>query len=253
MVQTIFPQRTDGKNLVENVRRDNDAVEGMLADRRLFDRVMGEETILLQVTPKLFFSVLLRQARRDLRQASYTVEWRSRQKIPVFDSDRVVDLLSDRELCDYLADMLTSFTRVESVTWRVRVRRGIWHKHRVSDLDIDGLMRLCESVEEFYRFSLYKRIGDVCLFITGMFPESVMDKGGLAPSSSRRRRPRTLEDYEREGSRFYQLAADHEVAAIMDLSPVLSTLAEDLTLAEKPLRFLSEHYLLTRKHTLFGI
>ncbi len=252
MVETLFPQRTDQAELAANVRGDDDAVESMLSDQRLFDRVTGDEAILLQVTPKLFFSVLLRQARKDLRQAKYTMELRSRQKIPVFDTDRVAELLDDREVAYYLADTLTSFTRIESVTWRVRVREGLWRKHHVSDLDIDGLIRLCDRVDEFYRFGLYRRIADVCLFLTGMFPEYVVNRG-ISPAEFRRGRKRDLEDYEDEGRRFYGLAADHEVAALMEMAGVLQTLQRNFALAEKPLRFLSQHYLHARKHTLFGL
>ncbi len=252
MVETLFPQCTDRAELVANVRADDDAVESMLSDRRLFDRVTGDETILLQVTPKLFFSVLLRQARKDLRQARYTVELRSRQKIPVFDTDRVAQLLDDREVAYYLADTLTSFTRIESVTWRVRVREGLWRKHHISDLDIDGLIRLCDHVDEFYRFGLYRRIADVCLFLTGMFPEHVVSRSP-SPTEFRRSRKRDLEDYEDEGRRFYGLAAEHEVAKIMEMAGVLQTLQRRFVLAEKPLRFLSQHYLHARKHTLFGL
>jgi hypothetical protein len=254
MVETLFPQRSDKQHLVEIVKDDEGFVEAMLGDAKLFDRVMGEDSILLQITPKLFFSVVLQRARADLRQVSFTMELRSGQKIPVFDTDQVVELLSDRTVCDYLAGMLASFTRVQGFTWPVRVRKGLWYKHRFSDLDIDSLIRLCQAIEEPQRFSFYRRIADVCLFITGMFPEHVQDKGHWPPGQSgRRRRERDLEDYEEEGRQFYTLAAEHEMAAIMQLSQVLDTLAEGFTLAEKPLKFVSEHYLLARKDTLFAL
>ncbi len=250
MVATVFPEFGDHRELVENAKGDERFVEGMLGDERVFERVTGGDQVLLQITPKLFFSVLLRQARKDLPKASYTMEMRARQKIPIFDTGQVVELLGKQGVCAYLADMLTSFTRVESFAWRVRVREGIWRKHRVSDLDIDGLIRLCDHVDEFYRFPLYRRIGDVSLFLTGMFPEYVQ-KGEL-PTAVRGRR-RELEDYEKDGARFYELAAEHEVATIMELTEVLHTLATQFALAEKPLKFLSEHYLLTRKRTLFSL
>ncbi len=254
MLETLLPQRSDKEHLVEVVKGDEGFIEAMLGDDRLFDRVMSQESILLQITPKLFFRVLLRQARKDLGEESYTIEIRSRQKIPVFDSDRVVDLLSDRKVCDYLAEMLASFTRIESFTWPVRVRKGIWHRYRFSDLDIDGLIRLCQSLDEDYSFSLYRRIADGCLFITGMFPEYV-EAQGYWPTEriSGGRGGRDLEGYEEEGRRFYKLAAQQEEAAMMELREVLDTLAGSFTLAEKPLKFLSEHYLLARKHTLFEL
>jgi hypothetical protein len=250
MVETLLPQSSDKQRLVDTVKDDEAFLEAMLGDERLFDRVMSDETILLQITAKLFFRVLLAQARSDLRQASYTVELRSRQKIPVFDSHCVVDLLGHRKIRDYLAEMLASFTRIHSFTWPVRVRKGIWFKHRFSDLDIDSLIRLCQSIEEPHRFSFYKRIADVCLFISGMFPEYAQSSA-YSLGARRRRGKRDLEEYEEEGRQFYKLAAEHEGAAIMELSDALDTLAQNFTLAEKPLRFLSEHYLLSRKHTLF--
>jgi hypothetical protein len=106
-------------------------------------------------------------------------------------------------------------------------------------------------VDEFYRFSVYRRIGDVCLFLTGMFPEYVEQEGD--PFTALRGRRRDVEDYERDGARFYQLAAEHEVASIIEVKDVLETLSAEFALAEKPLKFLSEHFLLTRKHTLFGL
>jgi hypothetical protein len=251
MVETVFPELGERRELVDNAKHDDRFVEAMLGDEQLFERLTSDQQVLLQITPKLFFSVLLRQARKDLLKASYTTEVRARQKIPVFDTDQVVRLLGKPMLCDYLADTLTSFTRVESFAWRVRVREGIWRKHRVSDLDVDGLIKLCEHVDEFYRFSLYRRIADVCLFLTGIFPEYVQRKAD--PFAAFRGRRRDLEDYEKDGIKFYQLAAQHEVAEIMELTEVLDTLSGSFTLAEKPLRFLSEHYLYARKHHLFGL
>lgn len=255
MVETLLPQRSDKEHLVEILKDDEDFIEAMLGDERLFDKVRSQESILLQITPKLFFSVLLRQARKALEKESYTIEIRSRRKIPVFDSHQVVALLSDRQVCNYLAEMLASFTRIESFTWPVRVRKGIWHKYRFSDLDIDGLIRLCQFLDEDYRFPLYKRIADVCLFVTGIFPEYVEAQGYLPTEgiSARKEGGRDLEGYEEEGRQFYKLAAQHEGATMMELTGVLDTLAENFTLAEKPLKFLSEHYLITRKHTLFGL
>ncbi|MGC8787998.1 MAG: hypothetical protein ACP5Q1_11295 [Anaerolineae bacterium] len=252
LVETLLPQRSDKEHLVEVIKDDHDFIEAMLGDERLFDRMMRDETILLQVTPKLFFSVLLRQARKDLQQASYTIEVRSRQKIPVFDTEQVVALLEDRDICEYLAEMLASFTRIESYTWPVRVRRGVWFKYRFNELDVDSLIRLSQSVEEDYRFPLYKRIADVCLFLTGMFSEYIQ-AGSPTPESLRRKGKKELEEYEEEGRQFYKLAAQHEGAVIMDLRQVLDKLAESFTLAEKPLKFLSEQYLHARKHQLFGI
>ena len=249
VIETVLPERRDIDHLLELLRDDDAFIDAMLADPRLFERVMAEEAIGLRFTPTFFFHVLLCQAHKDLQQAHYTVELRDRQQIPIFDAHAVVDLLDERPMRQYLAEMLASFTRIHGFTYPVRVRRGVWYKQRFSDLDIDSLIRLCQAVQAPLRFGLYKRIADVCLFIAGIFPEYAQPGASTAWSS---RGQRDLEDYEQEGRQFYELAAEHEGAAVMALREVLRTLSQRFELAEKPLTFLSEHYLLTRRHSLFS-
>ncbi len=64
---------------------------------------------------------------------------------------------------------------------------------------------------------------------------------------------RSMEDYEQEGRTYYGLAAGHRDAHVAHLSAALTTLADNFTLAEKPLSFLAGHYLQMRKHTLFEL
>ena len=218
---------------------------------------MAGEGIRLQVSPWLFFTVLLRRARRDLEQEAFTVERRHRQKVVVFDTDRVVELLAQEPLLDYLAAMLASFTRVGSVTVPVQVREGVWRWYATNDLDVDGLMRVCQALDEALRFESYKRMGDLCLFLVGLFPEYIAAQhryplsGRLRPRM-RGRLLRSQEDYETFGRAFYRLAAEHERAK-GGLDEVLATLAENFVLAEKPLVFLSGRYLRFAKHGLFDM
>jgi hypothetical protein len=152
---------------------------------------------------------------------------------------------------DYLAGMLASFTRIESFAYSVRVRHGVWRRHRVSELDVDSLIRLSNVLNEDQRFSVYRRIGDLCLFVPGVFAEYVSGQAD-APWLNRWRR-HSLEDYEELGQAFYALAAQHESAAWLHIDGVLATLAQQLQLAEKPLQFVSESYLALRKHAMFGL
>jgi hypothetical protein len=258
MVETLIPGRPDKERLVELVKDDEGFVETMLRDKELFDRVMGDEEILVKISPKLFFAVLLERIRRDLEKETYTVERRHLQRIAVFDSDRVVDLLSRKQIRDYLAEMLASFTRIESFTLPVRVRKGIWRKYRFNDLNVDSLIRYCQAVDEGHRFRFYKRIADVCLFLAGMFPGHI--EAQYRYPLSRKIRPRvmgqsrrSIEDYEEEGKVFYELAAEHEAARAQNLDGVLSTLSANFTLAKKPLAFMSDHYLWFRKQKLFEL
>jgi hypothetical protein len=258
LVETLMPETKDVEETARRIGSDELLLEAMLDDEDLFQRLLGNEEVLVQVSPWLFFAVLLRRARHDLQQETYTVERRSRQKVHLFDADRVLELLEQGPLRDYLAAMLASFTRIRSVTVPVRVRQGIWRRYRTNELDVDSMMRYCQAVEEPYRFDIYKRIGDACLFLAGMFPEYIDNQyrypltHQLRPQS-RGRICASLEDYEAHGRAFYRLAAEHESARAEGLDEVLAMLSENFVLAEKPLTFMANRYLQFARQRLFDV
>ena len=130
----------------------------------------------------------------------------------------------------------------------VRVRRGVRRRVRFNDMDIDSLVRLCATVDEPHRFGYYRRIADVCLFISGVFRDYATPTAGRAG----RRHRRSMEDYEAEGRRFYALAGAHPAAGTMRLSEVFGLLQEHFAAARKPLSFISSRYLHARRRMLFG-
>jgi hypothetical protein len=245
---------------IDTIKDDPDIIGGMMEHEasRLFQRIMlmSEETIMVTVTPRFLFEILLRAARRELENQAYTVERTATQKVPVFDTPEVVRFLSNKLVLKYLADMLNSFTRIESFTLPIRVRKGVWRKIRFNDMDIDSLLRLCQGIDEEHRFGFYRRIADLCLFILGMFPEYVImdyrypSSGEARPKLFGRLR-RSAEDYEEEGRRFYKLAGEHRDATILDLAEVMWQLYENFNLAKKPLNYISEHFIRFRKAKLF--
>ena len=256
MVETLMPQIGDIERASDRVGTDAQSIEAMLDDNRLFQRLLNSDDILLHVSPWLFFVVLLRRAQRDLEQEAYTVEKRHRQKVLLFDTDRVIQLLEQQPVQDYLATMLSSFTRVESITVPVRVRPGVWQKYKVNDLDVDSMMRYCQTTDEPFRFEPYRRIADACLFLAGMFTEYVQGRYRYPLTNQIRPHARgrpcaSLEDYEAHGQAFYRLAAEHEMARMEGLEGVLTALSDNFILAEKPLSFLSSRYLSFAKHRLF--
>ena len=159
---------------------------------------------------------------------------------------------------EYLADMLSSFTRIRSHVTRARAGKGIWRRARFNDMDVDGLTRLCSKTHQAQRFPLYKRIADVCLFVLGVFGEYArfdhryVSSGWRRPATADRMR-RSPEDYEAEGRRAYRLAAKHEAARMLGASEVMQVLCRDFRAATKPLNFMSEHYLRFKRQRLFGI
>jgi len=259
LVETAAPRLV---TKIDTIKGDPTIIEGMLDQEagKLFQRIMamGEEGIMARITPRFLFEVLLRKALKELETQSYTVERTASQKIPVFDTREVVQLLSDKTVLKYLAHMLSSFTRVESFTLPVRVRKGVWRKIRFSDMDIDSLVRVCEAVDEEHRFAFYKRIADLCLFILGMFPEYAAPDFRYLPGGEARPQPfgrfkKSAADYEEQGRRFYRLAGEHKSARILDLTEVLWQLHQKFNLAKKPLNYISENLLQFRKQRLFPL
>jgi hypothetical protein len=258
LVETLIPGSRDPEREADRLRADRQLLDSMLEDEQLFRRLMDREDILVQVSPWLFFAVLLRRARRDLGHESYTVERRSRQKVLLFDTQQVIDLLGQDRLRDYLAGLLASFTRIESASLPVRVGEGDWRWYRTNSLDVDSLMRFCQALDEGVRFEPYKRIADACLFLAGVFPEYIDAQYRYPLSGHIRPRARgrvvsSLEEYEAHGQAFYRLAAEHEMARQEGLDDVLATLSEHFVLAEKPLRFLADRYLRFARHNLFAL
>jgi hypothetical protein len=257
LVETASPGVSDKANLIRIIREDEDFRISFIGDEKVFRKLMDDEEVLLKISPTLYFEILLRKAARDLSAAGYTLEKTLKMRIPVFDTADLTALLKQESLLVYLADMLSSFTRIESYAVSIRVRGGIWRKFRFNDLDIRSLMGFCELVEDSYRFGLYKRIADICLFMLGLFPEYVERNyryplsGKVRPDIGPSARINPAE-YEKEGRRFYQMAAEHESARQLELADVFRALHENFQKAKKPLNFIAEHYLKYRRQMLFG-
>ena len=257
VVNEAAPEFKDKEKLKQLIREDEDFRRHLIGDEKVFKKVMADEEVMIKISPVLYFEILLRKAFRGLEKARHTIERTGSQRVPVFDTKEVVELLAKEAILEYLASLLSSFTKIESFTLPVRVRKGVWRKIRFNDMDVDSLSRFCEAVDEEHRFGFYKRIADVCLFILGVFPEYVMfdyryPSGELRPKIVGRIR-RSAEEYEEEGRKFYRLAAEHPAAKILNLAEVLWQLHEKFNLARKPLDFISQHYLHFKKQKLFAV
>ena len=257
LVRTASPEAADKASLKKIIQNDPDFRTRYVSDENVFRTVIDDDQALLKISPTLFFEILLRKAGRDLAATSYTLEKTLTMSIPVFDTDNLVALLADESLLVYLADMLSSFTRIESYAVSFRMRKGVWRKIRFNDLDIRSLMSFCDVVDDFHRFGLYKRIADICLFMLGVFPEYTRRNfryplsGQLRPAGGSGTRI-SPEDYEKEGRRFYKLAAEHSSAQELKMEGVFRALHEDFQNAKKPINFIAEHYLKYKRQMIFA-
>lgn len=247
VVETVAPERRDPERVVDLLRDKEDLLAPLLEDPRLAERLLNERDVFVRVSPYLLFAVLLRRLRRDLESRSFVLEADAQgRRLPVFAAREAASLLDAPELREYLVEMLCSFVRAHTGTlyWR---ERGVWRKRKFSDLNLDDLIALCQLVEAQFRPPLYKRAADLALFLAGIYP----DYGSL-------RRPvrrwtsggRTLPEYEREGRRFYSLAARKPTRPWP--AEVFEAMAERFTLARDVLNTLSEHYLKPLREQCFG-
>ena len=258
LVSVVAPEVKDKAKLRQLIQQDEDFRDSFIGDEKTFCQVLADEELFLKISPRLYFEILLRKARKELETVSHTIETEGTKKIAVFDTKEVVELISRQPVLLYLAEMLSSFTKIESYSISYRVRKGIWRKIRFSDLDIDSLARFCESVEEEHRLGFFKRIADICLFMLGMFPGYVQfsyrypSSGKLRPQIVGRVR-RSAQEYLEEGRKFYKLAAEHPTARTYGLSEVFWLFHANFHAAQKPLNFIAEHNLHYQKQRLFGI
>jgi hypothetical protein len=257
LVQTVATARSDHEHVMNVVRDKPDILDRMLDDDTLFRRIVADEEALVRISPWLLFTILLRRAAKELPQQRFTMERvGSAERVPVFDVDRVGELLQDRPLLDYLAEMLASFVRTDSAV--VYYKSGRRYRRRTfSDLDVDDMIALAGTVAEESRFPFYRRIGDICLFIAGVFPEFATSGTSLVGTTGSvprwRRNQRGLAEYEAEAARFYGLAAHHPAAYQAGLEPVLATLSTRFTLARKPLNYIADHFIRLHRSRLFGL
>jgi hypothetical protein len=255
LIRVVSPEVSDKSGLKRIIREDEDIRNRFFTEEKVFRRVLDDEEILLKITPRLFFEILLRKALDDLQKIGFTLEKSSTLRVPVFDTQDVADLFRKENILDYLAVMLSSFTRIESYSISFRIKKGFWKTIRFNDMDIQSLISFCEVVEEEHRLGLYKRIADICLFMLGLFPDYT-EREFRYPFSGQRRppvagQPRiSPEEYEEKGRQFYKLAARHQAAR--DLADVFQTLCDGFRKAIKPLSFMAEHYLHGTRRQLFG-
>ena len=248
LVETAAPEVSDKARLRKLIRVDEDLLNAFIEDENTSRKIMTDQEVFLKISPRLYFEILLRRTRRELEGASHTIERSGTKIIAVFDTKEVVDLLYRKDILIYLADMLASFVKVEDYTIFYPTERETWREISFSDLDIDSLIIFSESVDEESRLGFFKRIGDICLFILGLFPEYVRATHRYPFSGELRPQPagrviRSLEDYEEEGRRFYQMAAEHPAVRSNELSEVFNLLHENFSTAKKPLNFIANHYL----------
>ena len=249
----------------DDVRRDPTRLEAQIDSPATFRLLFSEpgRDPLLRGTPFLIFAVLIHRVVRDLGQASFVEEWVGpRQRVPVFDTTGLKDFGADPLRRFFLVQLLASYTNVASGSMLVKTSRG-WRRRRFSELDPMRLIELAELVPEPERPSVYRRLGDLSLFLSGVFPDYAAER--LIAERERRGLERALRPADREqsqgrdgiwllerlGRRAYRIAqqgADRGAP----MAGVLGDVSENFAVARRVLNFMTDRYLYPMRRQWFG-
>lgn len=247
------PASTD--ELRERLRQDPEALDEMLARPRLYELIFEapETGVIAGLTPLLAFAALVQKSMRDLGSASYVTEWvGAGERLPVFDVDSLREFIDDMTRRYQLSEFLSSFTRISSGSVWVRTERG-YRRRRYSELDPVGLAEMVDSLPTGQQPAGYRRLGDVALFLTGVFPDhtarhpaSEMHRDRLARLAGVDSEEVTGVDYvqflERVGSASYDRAAKGSLLPPLG-QQALHDMAANFIPARRFLNYLADSYL----------
>ena len=264
-------------------------IEELLARPDVFGALFasaGDDPIAV-VGPFLAFTVLLAATPALLAGLSFVPERAGRRSVvPVFEVDPLREFVADPLRRLFLADLLASYTHVASGALWVKGRRG-WQHRRFSELDPAQFAELILSVPPDERLVLYRRLGDLALFLTGVFPDHAGGHvltpiaagrlrravgGGASPSSAEELDGAgtsssgagagpsgvgagdlgDLRLLEWAGRRAYGLAWEATGGAL-GLSPALGYVAEHFRHARLILNLLTDRYLFERRERWFTL
>ncbi|MQA88207.1 MAG: hypothetical protein GEV03_27200 [Streptosporangiales bacterium] len=159
----------------DGLRRNPALVPRLLEREEMFEEFFGrqEDRPLVGVSPFLAFAVLVHHVAAELTDIRYLPDRAGpRQRVPVFDVPQLHDFLGAPWRRLFLAELLASFARVSSGRYWTKTPHG-WRSRRYNELDPLRLTGLVDAVPEVERPGVYRRLGDVALFLTGIFPDYV--------------------------------------------------------------------------------
>ncbi len=163
------------------LRSNPDLIEPALRSPDTFDTLFAppepvpERTLIpasSMPSPFLLFAVAVHRAVDDLDGTAFVGErFGGFKRLPVFASAELRALYGDADRRLFTIEHLTSYTQVTSGPVWVRGEGGAYRRVRYSELDPARLAGLLDLVDEDERAGIYRRLGDLALFLTGVFPD----------------------------------------------------------------------------------
>lgn len=199
----VLGHKPEDRHFLTSLLAD-EASRDLLLDSEPLHRALLEARGCLSVSSHLYFYVVVRKALRDAG-------------------------LDDRDVADYVAELLAEFSSAE----RGRCRAPGRPEPMDYLFEMVGALR---DADERTTFALRSHIANHALFITGIFPERIRMR------AERKGFP-DLSYYERLGQSCYRIAGDHKLACRLCLERVYAVLAEKFRDAREALNDLSDRIL----------
>ena len=241
-------------------------IEQALGSEAVFVSVFGDEHDVAAVSPMLLFAVVVHRGATEVATSGHVAERvGGRMLVPVFDSGNLATFAADPWVRLFLVELLGSFTKVASGA-RYERHGGRLRKRKFSELDPSSLAELLLSAPAAERPGIWRRLGDLALFTTGIFPDHAvrhtlgpLELGRILRSIPRAHRPELVEQLDRfdaldpvlraMGPRWYRLTAEHVM--VPGAGNFFARVADEFDTARRFLAFLSDRYLFNRRTWLF--
>ena len=263
---------------VQRLRAEPTVIGELLGDQAVFQAVYGDvhgrPNWLLGASPFLVFAVAVERATRDLERLPYLEEWAGpRQRIPVFVADDLREFAANPLRRVFLAELLASYTHVNSGSVWVRSGSRL-RRRRFSELDLMRLASMLEALPEDLHAGVYRRLGDLALFLTGVFPDhtavrafgpvdvqrlgrAVMPTNRPGPAAERLQQVLEVRGavglLELLGERWYQLAAASSPEPAGRTLVVATAIAERFGQARRVLNHVTDHYVFPFREHWFPV
>jgi len=233
-------------SLAADLRRRPWSVNDLLADPRVFETIFARnDPPFIGVSPFLLFAVLIHHVAQELRQATYVNDWTGpKSRLPVFDVEPLQEFLDESGRAFFLASLLASFAT------------PLPPPVPADPLDIHDLASWVDHALPTQRIELLRRLGDLSLWKSGVFPDStgphaldtpeaqflgqtagLTEEQLLGLCDGARISP-GLDALETLGSHWYGAAACDP-----GISPIISDVAHRFRAARRILNHLSDRYL----------
>ncbi len=250
-----------------HLRANPSLIEGALASPGVFSATFDPELSsdpLVTTTPFLLFAVAVHRGIAELGETSF-IEERigARQRVPVFGTEDLAAFTDTVERRLFLIEHLASYTRVKTAPVWVQ-RGGRMRRQHVSEIDPQRRAIMLDVAPEAERSAIYRRLGDLALFMTGVFPDSTTRRTPYPIEVERLLRTLSgstdigridIDDIvgrrgsagllEWLGPRWYRLAA--ETMPIPSISRLLSEVADGFDGARRFLTLVADRYILPQR------